>query len=122
GINYGSNTLFLLVFKKNGKEDLIKPILRNNHKYKIFTKFNLTSESLENKENLSKLIQTQIDNGNLSYDSFEIIDFGKRVNEIKEEFAKTLQIEPLNFFQYFIVGKFLTYKENLKMKKLNKRK
>lgn len=121
GINYGSNTLFLLVFKKHGEEDIIKPILRNNNKYKLFTKFDLTSESLENKENLSKLIQAQIDNGNLSYDSFEVIDFGKRVNEIKEEYSKTLEIEPLNFFKYFIVGKFFTYKENLKMNKLNKR-
>lgn len=97
GKNYGSNTLFLLILKKSGQEDLIKPILRNDHKRKVFIKFDFTEESKSNEENFVRFIQNQIDCGNLSYDSFDVIDFGKRVGSIEGEYHEEISIRPLSY-------------------------
>ncbi|WP_395761863.1 hypothetical protein [Elizabethkingia anophelis] len=119
--SYGSNTLFLLILKKNGQEDSIIPILKDDYERKIFINFNLTLESLGSKESFVQYIQKQIDCNNLTYDSFEVIDFGKRIAEIQDEFVKKVSIQPLSFFKYYITGKFITYLENCKTKKINKK-
>lgn len=120
--SYGSNTLFLLVLKKIGQEDFIKPILKDDYKRKVFINFNLTQESLENKEIFVQYIQSQIDYGYLSYDTFEVIDFGKKVKEIQNEYLNKIKMQPLNYFKYYITGKFITYLENFKINKINRRR
>ncbi|AZA83743.1 hypothetical protein C1637_14120 [Chryseobacterium lactis] len=120
--NYGSNTLFLLILKNNGQEDYVKPILKNDYKRKVFVKFDLTEESIDNKENFVHFIQSQIDSGNLSYDSFDVLDFGKRVESIREEYHEDISIQPLSYLKYYINGRVITFIENLKIRRTNNRR
>lgn len=120
--NYGSNTLFLLILKNNGQEDFVKPILKNDYKRKVFVKFDLTEESIDNKENFVQFIQSQIDGGNLSYDSFDVLDFGKRVESIREEYHEDISIQPLSYLKYYINGRVITFIENLKIRRTNNRR
>ncbi len=120
--NYGSNVKYLAIFKYDNDKEQVISIKKEDYKNVLFTKFQLTKESLETKNSLLLFLKKQKTNGNISFDKIEVFDFGEDVDRIKNEYKRNLiYIEPYNFFYYNILGKILTIIDKYKMELSNRR-
>lgn len=130
GKSYGNRVKYILVFKYQEKEEVIK-INEKRESLLKFKNFTLTKESLESAEELKCFLEKKRAEEKIHFDQLEVIDFQKRIKQTWESYdSDALQLEKNNFWDYNIKGwiysKISDYKmekENRKFKKnLNQRK
>ncbi len=119
--NYGRNVKFLIIVTQDSGEEYIISVYKDDYRFKRFSKFQLTKESIETKVSLEKFLELQKKNQKFEYKNIEIIDFKEEVERVINEYPKeVIQVESYNFFQYRIVAKILTIIDNYKMYKTNR--
>lgn len=118
---YGKNIKFLVEFFIDNGEKQIISLLENSYKYK-FKGFVLTKESLKDKNSLETFFNNLIDTNSLkNISKFNIIDFGKEVNNTLNSYEKdkVIDAEYYSFLNYHIVGKILTIIEDIQLNLTN---
>ena len=113
----GANIAYVIEFIGENDHEEVVLVRKDDYKVKKFRTFNLTKESLETKETLENFLTENIHNENLSCKNFTVID----TEPSKERLAENYSIEPIempkhNHFQYHVLGKFITWKSNRRLK------
>lgn len=119
--HYGDNIKFLVVLTHKNEQEQVIGLSKDDYKYKRFSKFQITKESLETERKLELFLKKQKKEGKLSFEKIEIINYSEIVDEIKSKQKEIGEIEAYNFFYYKILGKILTIREKIKMKIRNQR-
>lgn len=121
GVFYGENTKFLIELKDNNHKSVVA-IYKNDYEIKKFKNFSLSKESLESSEKLKVYLMEQRANNKLSFDELNIVDFSEKVKNMLSEYnEKKINIEALSFFNYHILGKIYTIRQNRKTFQENKK-
>lgn len=112
----GSNIKFVIEFQfEEGREEVI-PIHPRDHELKRFRSFQLTPESLNNKESLEEFLQEKQVQGVLNIKKFIVHDVDEWRKQ-SHDFFKDSKIKGRNygFLFYYVVGKSLTWLSNMNL-------
>ena len=127
GNAYGSRILYIVELTKDGKEDILSFTSEDSHliKYKNIFKGDLkfNKEAFESADKLKFYFLKLKSEHMLDFDEINIIDFQEYLGvnyQINKE--RIDQIQKLNGFQYYFLGRLLTHKRNRKIKKQNRKK
>jgi hypothetical protein len=112
----GSNIKYILTLKYRETEQTIL-LKEDDYIVVIFNNFQLTKESLTNKQKLIEYLNKMKDSGKLFCETFEVLD----TIEINNEQIKTIEAPVINRFQYYIMGRLMTVLSDCKMKRKNKK-
>lgn len=112
----GGNVSFVLeVFHENGKAETI-PLRKSDHRLKIFRNFNLTEESLSNKESLELYLLEQQIAGTLKCRDFKVHDLANWRVELDRDYNKAVAITRDSFFRYHVLGRIYTLWSRFKLR------
>jgi hypothetical protein len=116
----GGNTKFVVdIVKENGKSEII-PLHPTDYELKLFREFNLTRESLADKESLERFLREQQAEGKLHFKDVVVYDlqaWRARAHEFYK--GETIRGEPYGLFHYFVLGRVYTIYDNWRMKRNN---
>jgi hypothetical protein len=119
-ISYGANVKYLLDFAEGGKKHVIS-FRDSDLNLAWASRFEITKENLSSKDEFQKHIQSLVDAKKLSFDSFEVIDFAAGVERSRTPFEKKeIVAKPRSFLFYHVIGRWATYRENQRLKEVNK--
>jgi hypothetical protein len=117
----GGNAKYVVDLVGSDGEPVIIPIYRNDDTRRTFRDFNLTKDSLESAEALTKYLQDQKQLGKLICRSFEVVDVDSvRKKNQGFEYGEVKNVKAYGFFVYYILGPLVTYYQNRMTSKKNK--
>jgi hypothetical protein len=119
GKAYGS-AAYLVEFKLADGAEQVMPVSTGDYQFKTFRHFDLTRESLETATTLENFLNSQVDQGNLSVDSVSVRDLREmREDWYPDHFTETVEAPDAGWFEYQVMGRILTWRDNRKVKKEN---
>jgi len=104
GDHIGPGNDYALLLQKQDNNEVMS-LNKDDYKYEVFRKFNLSKECLENKINLQDYLNSQIEKGRLNVDKVTVYD----INEIKEFYSRfskqeRYKIGKMSYFRYYVLG------------------
>lgn len=123
GTHLGSNIKFVVEFKfEDGKEEVIA-LHPHDYRHKRFRAFQLTQESLENKDNLEKFLRAVQAQKKLNAKKISVHDVDDWRTE-NHDFYKSEKINLVNrgFMHFYVIGPILTIISNRRMRQANKKR
>ncbi len=121
GKAYGSNAKYVVQIKlSDGKEEVI-PIYAHDYRYRIFRKFQLTSDALQSAVAVEEFLLERAIAGDLNCSDVSVFDME---NWRKQRYDKR-DMEPFHapkvgWFMYYIVGRVLSWWDDIKMNRQNR--
>lgn len=119
--SYGPLVRYLVVLQyKEGHHEVI-PLRLNDNEHRKFTRFTLTKESLQSVDALRSFLEEKHNEGLLNYETLEVLDYGKQVDDTINRFNKSREAVAVGYWQYSLVGWWFTKKQNRKLDRENKK-
>lgn len=119
----GGNIRFVLeITHHNGREEII-PIREADYQVSRFRHFRLTKESLSSKAALEQFLADVVIENKLNCKQFKVHDLNSwRETELKFYRNGSLPhtAEPRGWFTYFVVGRLLSFKDDMRLRKQNR--
>lgn len=119
-VSYGANVKYLLAFPEGEKKRVLS--FRDGDERLAWTsRFELTKENLASKDEFQQHIQSLVDAKKLAFESFEVIDFAAGAERSRSQFEKKeIVAKPRSFLFYHVIGRWATYRDNQRLKKINR--
>jgi hypothetical protein len=117
----GDRPSFAVEFTSQSGSTKIATYHKDDYKFVKFSKFKLTPESLENRANLEAFLNEQIKNGNLNCAGIVIHDLDQWKTNQKKVHKEPIDAKYINWFEYYVLARFLTFKKTRALMKENKR-
>ena len=121
GQSYGSEAKFVVTFANADGTDEVVPIYPRDYEIKKFRNFTMTRESIESKQALEDFLREQVTAGKLSCLDFGVIDLEDFRRKTFTDYSETVTATPQGWFGHEILGRYFTYRENQRLKRLNKK-
>ena len=118
---YGSEAKFIVTFAGNDGKEEIFAIYPRDHEIRRFRDFSLTEESLESKQALERLMQTQITAGTLSCNAFEVFDLEPYRRRVFKDYSESIAVVHQGWFSHNVLGRCLTVWEKWILNRKNKK-
>ena len=118
---YGSEAIYIITFFDNDDKEEVVPIYPGDHEIRKFRKFSLTKESLESKQALESFLETQITEGTLFCNTFEVVDVEPIKRTIFKDYSESMAVVHQGWFTYNVLSRCLTVWEKWKMNRKNKK-
>jgi hypothetical protein len=115
GRDIGSNVQFVIAFVSDDGTEEIVPVHPNDYQVVLFRRFQLSKEALATKETLEAYLRTKIEEGTLVCKSFTVVDMQDwRARAHSQYTSNVIEAPVYSRFQYYIVGKVVTWHSNRK--------
>lgn len=123
GKNYGGNVVYFINIHSDDGTDHVIPIYRSDYDVRIFKGFILPKSSLESRDALERYLTHVLKKGLFHVKTFEV----HSASELKKEGADIFsegpvhELHPLGWFQYYIYGRFHTWRSEKRMADKNRK-
>ena len=118
---YGSEAKYIVTFEGNGGKEETVPIYPDDYRIKKFRDFGLTKASLQSKNALERLIQTEMTAGTLSCNAFEVFDLAPVRSRMLKDYSTSITVDLQGWFSHNVLGKCLTVWERWAQDRKNKK-
>ena len=120
GKAYGSNAKYVVLLKlSDGKEEVIA-IYADDYRSRRFRKFDLPYDALQSANALEEFLLERAIAGDLQCTDLSVVDMESwRKEEFKD--TETFEAPEVGWFMYYVVGRVLTWWDDLKLKRRNRK-
>ncbi len=119
--SYGGNALYLVELIKDG--DLIHsiPIYKKEYEYKWFKDLGGDKKDLLSPDRIRSVFERAITGGKFSADAVNVIEIQEVLRSTYRDYKKSaIQAQNRSWFMTYVVGKILTKREEMRIRKINK--
>jgi hypothetical protein len=115
----GSGVDFVVTVTYKGRKDEIILLKRDDYKFKRFQDFQLTQESLTNKESLDKFLRQQIQNGVVNCEAIAVNETSEWTAQYNSIYQETIEAKAHGWFTYYVKGRIFTWFGERRRTKMN---
>lgn len=114
----GSNIVYVLDLTKSDGASEVIPLHKDDTTRK-FRNFRLTPEAMGSKDALEAYLEGQRTTGNLVCSELKVIDLAEWRKETTSFYSKDVHATSYNWFEYYVLGRFMTFRSDRQMAKRN---
>jgi hypothetical protein len=115
----GSNVNYVVTVTYEGQKDEVFLLRRDDYKFKKFRNFQLTQESLENRETLDDFFQHQIEIGIIKCKEIVVNDTNEWTAQYIDNYKEKIEAKAHGWFTYYVRGRIFTWLRERQQNKVN---